>query len=191
MEAANALFIELLKYKDLSYWNGPDLYPFMVPGNGPKGKNYEIKKVNAPHPPAAAPPLIEVDQARVRRLQEKDYVLKGAFEADHFYTGSVIGGKNERKAFAHAAFILDAASGFLFRPELGEASHSVGDILARVVLNAIEDASFLPAELRVKKDEFKTLLEPLAQQLGITVQVAKSLPAVERAKKHLFEFLGR
>jgi len=191
LEAANALFAEIVKHEDLSYWDEPDTYPFLVRRNDPETKSYEIRKVKAPRPPAAAPPPVEVDQSRVRRLQAKDYSVKGIFEGDHFHFGAVLGGKNERKAYGHAALIVDAGSGLVFPPKVGEATHSAGNLLADAVLDAIESAQLLPAELRVKKDDFKTLLEPVAQQLGITVLVVKSLPALQRAQKHLFEFLGR
>ena len=132
-----------------------------------------------------------MDQARVRRLQAKDYSVRGTFEGDHFYIDAALGGKNERKACGHAALIVDAGSGLVLPPKVGDASHSAGNLLADAVLDAIESAQCLPAELRVNNHDFKTLLEPLAQQLGITVRVAKALPALQRAQKHLFQFLGR
>ena len=190
LEAANALFAEIVKHEDLSYWDEPDIYPFMVPRNDP-GRSYEIRKVHAPRPPVADPPPVEVDQARVRRLQGKDYSVRGIFEGDQFYIDAALGGKNERKACGHAALIVDAGSGLVLPPKVGDASHSAGNLLADAVLDAIESAQFLPAELRVNNHDFKTLLEPLAQQLGITVRVVKSLPALQRAQKHLFQFLGR
>jgi len=190
VEATTAMFLEYLKHPDTSYWSEPDFYPFMVPSNAEK-RGYEIKKVNVPVPPAPVPVPGVLDEARVKRLREKDYVLKGAFEADHFHSSIIMAEKNARPAFAHIALVSAATSGFAFPPEIGDSSRSPGDVLASAVLNAIETVKFLPAELRVKSSEAKTLLEPLASQLGITLRVVKLLPAIESLKHHLLAYMGR
>ena len=190
VEATNAMFLEVLKYNDTSWWAGPDSYPFMVP-NAAEKRGYEIRKVTAPRPPAPAPVPAVIDEARIRRIQENDCVLKGAFEADHFQSMITVGEKNARPALAQVALVSDAASGFAFPPEISDSCRPPGDVLASAVLKAIETVKFLPAEVRVKNNDAKTFLEPLAGQLGIGLRVVKSLPAVQSLKSHLLAYMGR
>lgn len=190
VEATDAMFVEFLKYKDESWWAEPDSYPFMVP-NAAHKRGYEIRKVTVPCPPAPVPVPAVIDAARVRRIQENDYVLKGAFEADHFQSMITVGEKNERPALAQVALVSDAVSGFAFPPEMSEPTRAPGDVLASAVLNAIETIKFLPAELRVKNNDARIFLEPLAGQLGISLRVVKSLPAVQSLKSHLLAYMGR
>lgn len=190
VDATNAMFLEVLKYSDTSYWAGPDSYPFMVPNDAVR-RGYDIRKVNVPRPPAPAPVPAVIDETRVRRIQENDYVLKGAFEADHFHSMIPVGEKNARPAFAQVALVSDATSGFAFPPELGDPTRAPGDVLASAVLKAIETIKFLPAELRVKNNDARIFLEPLAGQLGISLRVVKSLPAVQTLKSHLLAYMGR
>ena len=190
VDAMNAMFLEFLKYKDDSYWDGPDSYPFMVPNNAVR-RGYDIRKVNVPRPPAPAPIPAVIDEVRIKRIQANDYVLKGAFEADHFQSMITVGEKNERPALAQVALVSDAASGFAFPPEMADPTRLPGDVLASAVLNAIETVKFLPAELRVNSNDAKFFLEPLANQLGINLRVVQLLPAVQTLKSHLLAYMGR
>lgn len=84
----------------------------------------------------------------------------------------------------------DALSGFVFQPEIGSALDSTGEILLRVVLNAILSGRFVPQKIRVRHQEFEVLLEGLACRLGSSVRVAKRLPALDHAKNHLLAMMG-
>jgi hypothetical protein len=86
--------------------------------------------------------------------------------------------------------VADAASGFLFHPVVGTAAQPVGESLAKGLMNAMEVARSIPAELRVKKKEFQALLDPLAQQLGIPIRVMRSLPNLEQARDSIFNMIA-
>jgi hypothetical protein len=85
---------------------------------------------------------------------------------------------------------VDAQSGFVYAPEVSSPEPSKGDVLMRVILRAIESACALPREVHVRGGEFKLLLEPLAEALGFSVKVMKSLPALDFAKCDLLEMMG-
>ena len=114
----------------------------------------------------------------------------GVFEADHFYGGGMIGKNDQRKACVRMGLVADGNSGMVFPPELGMPERATSDIMATVVLNAVETAQCLPREIRVDQHQLKTLLEPLAAELGITVRTVKHLPALQEVKRELLSLMG-
>jgi hypothetical protein len=179
-----------LNRPETTYWNQEDLYPMIVPVGNDGERTFQIEMQEAGDPPPApAPAPATLDDARLRKVREKDYTVRGCFEADCFYMPMMVGGKNERKAFARMGLITDAASGFLFHPEIASAEKSVAEILMDVVLNVIDATRFIPSELRVSSNEFKKLLDPVAQQLGISIRVVKSLPSLDQAKRSMMSMM--
>jgi hypothetical protein len=190
---AAVVFCEIVSADpDVDYWQEEDVLPLVVPtgdDGSQQGFAIKIKKMRAPAPRAApaAPPRL--DEARLARILANDYSQQGAVEADYFYTGGVIGKPHQRKAILPIALVTDAESGFLFKPEMGAPAQGQGETLIGAVMSAIESGRRMPREIRVRQSEFKTLLEPLAARLGITVSVLKSLPEIDRAKKALLAMM--
>jgi hypothetical protein len=176
---------------DLYYWDKENVYP-MLSRQGEKGneEGYRMRPVEAPSLPAPMPNLPTLDEARVQRIRDCRYPSKGVLEADHFYGVGMIGEKNQRKACVRLGLAIDAKSGLAYPPEVSLPTSSMGDILTRVVLQAVESASALPQEVHVRDSEFKVLLDPLAQALGFSVRVIKSLPAPDFAKNQLLKMMG-
>ena len=79
---------------------------------------------------------------------------------------------------------------FNLPPEVGAPDASTGDLLQRVILRAIAVKHALPLEIHVSNHDFKILLEPLAQALGVQVKVRKSLQALEFAKSEMQSMFG-
>jgi len=172
-----------------SYWDGADVYPLFVP-TAESQNDYKIKMVSAPEPPIAPPQVPEVDETLLAKVRERNYAVAGALEVDHFFGAGMVGRKDERKECLRMGLATDALSGFVFQPEVGSAQDSTGEILLRVVLNAILGGRFVPQEIRVRHREFEVLLEGLACRLGSSVRVAKRLPALDQAKNHLLAMMG-
>lgn len=173
------------------YWEHPDTYPFLTPvqrGQERLGYDIEMRKITAPQANTLAPPRL--DQNRIERLQRRNYPVRGAFEAEHFYAGGTIGKKDERKAVVRLGLVADADSGLVFPPELGMPERATADMLASAVLGAIEAARFLPREVRVSQLQLEACLESLARELGFAVRTVKRLPAVEEAKESLLASMG-
>jgi hypothetical protein len=179
----------LLDDLDAPYWEEEDVYPFLAPQGEEPQQAFDVRQVKAPAPSPAVPVPPVLDEARLGRILRQDYAVGAALEADYFYSNACIGGPNQRQALLPVALVTDAETGFVFQPELGTPEQGRGETLVRAVLTAIENKKYLPRELRVRKKEFKILLQPAAQRLGVPLQVVKSLPALDEAKQHLLAML--
>lgn len=175
----------------LDFWEKESVYPLMSrraqEGNEAE---YEIRLVDAPSFPLPIPNFATLDEARIRRIRDSGYPFRGVLEVDHFYGAGMIGEENQRKSCLRMGLAIDAQSGFAYPPEVSSPEPSTGDVLMRVILRAIESARALPREVHVRGSEFKLLLEPLAEALGFSVKVMKSLPALDFAKCELLEMMG-
>ncbi len=175
----------------LHYWDKENVYPVLSRQGGEGNEQgHRIRLVEAPSFPVPMPNLPSLDEARVQRIRDCRYPSQGVLEVDHFYGAGMIGEKNQRKACFRMGLAIDAQSGLAYPPEVSLPTSSTGDVLTRVVLQAVESASALPREVHVRDGEFKVLLDPLAQALGFSVRIMKSLPALEFAKKQLLEMMG-
>lgn len=183
-------FCEHLSRQTVNFWEEEDRYPLLTPSGAPERGRYQIQTIKAPMPAAPPPKPPVMDETRLRRLRERDYTVRGCLEADSFSSNVKIGGPNERRSFVRVGLVTDATSGFLFPPELGTASKTAGEVLVNAILNAIETANCIPAEVRVSSQEMKVMLEPLVQQIGTALRVVKSLPSLREAKEGLLATMG-
>jgi hypothetical protein len=176
---------------ELHYWDKENVYPTLSrQGDEEDEQGYRISLVEAPSSPVPMPNLPTLDEARIQRIRDCRYPSQGVLEVDHFYGAGMVGEANQRKACFRVGLAIDAKSGLAYPPEVSLPASSTGDVLTRVVLQAVESARVLPREIRVRDGEFKALLDPLAQALGVSVGIKKSLPALEFAKKQLLEMMG-
>ena len=189
LEAVIALCERIRGRAAPDYWNEPDVYPFLVPSErGQAGYDIEMRKITVPL--ATAPAPARLDQSRIEQIRRRNYPVRGAFEAEHFYGGGTIGKRDERKAVVRLALVADADSGLVFPPELGMPERATSDMVATAVLSAIETARFLPREVHVTQLQLEAYLESLARELGFAVRTVKRLPAAEEAKKSLLAMMG-
>jgi hypothetical protein len=179
LDAGLTFFEELLQTKNRNWWEKEDVYPFLVPKSDEPDPDYEIQTIRAPEPPMALPQPPTPDETRMRNFTERDFAVAGPIEIDLRNSMVRVGRKNERPGFIRLALAADAESGFLYAPHMPTPGQSVGDALATTLLDAIENIGAVPKEVRVKRSEFKALLDPMARRLGSTVVVKKSLPALD------------
>jgi hypothetical protein len=191
LEAVIAVCERIARSGAQDYWNQPNVYPFLAPtqrGQERLGYDIEMRKITAPLDTTPAP--ARLDQNRIEQIRRRNYPVRGAFEAEHFYGSGTIGKRDERKAIVRMALVADADSGLVFPPELGMPEHATSDMLATAVLSAIETARFLPREVRISQLQLETCLESLARELGFAVRTVKRLPAAEEAKESLLAAMG-
>lgn len=194
MQAVVAFCETLMDDLDAPYWQEQDVYPMLAPAgaDGPQ-QRFNIRQVRAPVPsyaPPVPPALNEAEaQARLIRILGRDYSVSGVLETGYVYSRAVIGADNQRKAIVPVAIVTEAEGGFLFKPELGTPGERAGETLLRAVFNAIEKRKHLPREMRVSQNDFKALLDPIAERLGVAVRVVNSLPEFDRAQKHLLAMM--
>jgi hypothetical protein len=174
-----------------AYWAEEDVYPFLVPvGSDESRRDYEIKLVKALEPPPAPLQITPLKPAQVQGIRKENFPPGGVFEVDHFFSSVMTGEKNERKACLRVGMAADAATGIVFPPVLAKPEDATADILVTAIVKAIQTARCLPREVHVTDKTFKVLLEPLAEELGFSVRVRKSMAALELAKDHLLSMMG-
>ncbi|OLB29892.1 MAG: hypothetical protein AUH13_14410 [Acidobacteria bacterium 13_2_20CM_58_27] len=191
LEAVIALCESIARNGAPDYWNQPDVYPFLAPtqrGQERLGYDIEMRKITAPL--ATTPAPARLDQNRIEQIRRRNYPIRGAFEAEHFYAGGTVGKRDERKAIVRLALVADADSGLVFPPEAGMPERATSEMLATAVLSAIETARFLPREVRISHLQWEACLESLARELGFAVRMVKRLPAAEEAKESLLAAMG-
>ena len=85
---------------------------------------------------------------------------------------------------------IDAETRFLYVAEMVEPSEPAERFLVRILIDTIQGAGFIPAEVRVKDPNAQILLSSMAERLGFSVVVKKKLAVLESAKSHLLRTLG-
>lgn len=170
------------------FWDQPDTFPLVSRVEGTE-ERYQVSLVKALLP--AEPPIqpVELDEETRRALHHWDYAVRGVMELDCVLSGTPIGKKSERKACASIALAVDAESGVLLAPEMSADNAPPAELLARVFLKGIQSTRTLPKEVRVRSQRLKESIAPLLDSLGVTVQVAKRLPAADEARAHLLNFM--
>ena len=187
MESVLAFCQERKRTPDKQYWAHEGVYPEVV---WTKRSYFRIKETFVKAEQAPPPEPAVLDEASRARLQNKDYAIRGAIETDHFYTGLPVGKKHERNACLRAVLAIDAETRFLYVAEMVESSQPAERFLARILIDTIQGAGFIPAEVRVKDRNAQILLSSLAERLGFAVVVKKNLAVLESAKRHLLRTLG-
>jgi len=180
-----------LEMDDVDYWEKDDVFPLLVSDPEDKTrKRFEIRLVKAPEPPVSAPQPAELDESLLTNTLRQNLPRKGTLETDHFFTGAMVGEKNERKACIRFVLVSDADSGLALQPVLGKPEESTGQLLMQALLGAIRDGPCVPREVRVRQKEFKILLSTLSERLEFDVRVTKSLPALDQLKSHFLTMIG-
>jgi len=135
-------------------------------------------------------PAAEVDELRIMKIKKNIKPVSMVWEVDFFYSPTPVAEGSERPYFPYAIMIADTASGYIFGLELANPD-SHDKAFAGRLLAVIEEASLLPAEIRVKKDETAKFVEPYASRLGILLRKVKKLSAVDNARKGMMRhFMG-
>jgi Domain of unknown function (DUF6930) len=140
----------------------------------------------APLVKAAVSPF-PIDELRLQRIKKNIQAHHGIWEIDTFYTPAPVDG-SDRPFFPYTLLCADQSSGLILGTVLAEPSTWQREF-PKTFLDSIEGHKLLPQELSFRKEELRELIEPLANQLGIEVNLTKRLPAVDRAKRELLKFM--
>lgn len=178
-------------HADVKYWDQADTYPVVSRLDGATSEpRYRIELIKTMLPSEPPLPKVHLGEEQLRQLRSRDHAVRGVMELDYFLSGAVIGKKSERKACPCIALAVDADSGIVFPPELASPSVSAGDVLAKVLLKAIQTGRALPREIWVRSGRFKDCLDPLSELCGAPIKVVRSLPALEEAREQLLRMMG-
>jgi hypothetical protein len=191
LEAVNAFCDHLESHPGTDYWDEDDTYPLVtiISGKGPQsGCRVEMAKTLCPLISMAGPAAF--DEGRAARVVRANLPVRGVLELDHFYGGTTVGRRHERKACMRVAIAIEAQSGYAFPPALGTPSDKTSDLLAHALFEAIESVRLLPIEVRVRDAGFAISLGPLVKALGIGLQIVPFLPALDFFKQHMLRAMG-
>jgi hypothetical protein len=176
---------------EVEYWDQADTYPLVLQVEGAEGEpryRVELVKTVLPKEPPISPARLREEQ--LRQLRSQDRTIRGVMEIDYCISTAAIGKKDERKACAGLALVVDAQSGIVFPPELTSPNAPVGDVMAGALFKAIQASRALPREVRVRSHRLKDCLIPISEACGFPIKVAGSLPALQDARDHLLRMLG-
>lgn len=178
-------------HPDINFWPSDTTYPLLTGERKGRGKEkFVLTACQVAPPPIDVRQLPPIDTARIDLILSRGYPMRGVIEIDLFYSASMVGGKYERKATVRGALVADAESGIVLRPELGAPFETLGDVLTRALLSAIESSELLPREVRVRNVDSSIPLRPLESDLRLSLQVVDRLPACDQAKKSRLRMMG-
>lgn len=111
---------------------------------------------------------------------------------DHLMQGAA-GLENERPIVLHLLAAVDAESGFAYEPKLREPGEILAFAAAEVLVKTIEARGAVPERVLVPAPYYERCLKPVAEAAGFTIQVRRSLPALDELFRSLdrFERRGR
>jgi hypothetical protein len=189
IQATIVVSTAVVEHETADFWDGADRYPMVSRVEGQQ-RRYQIDVVEAKVPDE--PPVVPVQFATdmLAQVRRKDYPVRGVMELDYIFSGTPIGKKNERMASSCVALAVDAASGFLYSPEVTQSNAEAGEALAKVFLKAVQANRALPREVRVRTQRLKNAIAPLMESFGVEVRSSSKLFAADEARSALIGFLG-
>lgn len=192
LRATNAL-VEMLPEGDPDrFWQTAEKYPLLVRG-GAGATGEPVYRVEMASPPRAKEtPLAhpQLDEARLARILEARFSRHETLELDQFWGASPVGEKKERKACLRGAAAINAITGYAYPPRIVSPEVPVAELLADVLLSAIEAGGFLPRRVRVRNAGYQQALQPLAHLLGFELTAAAEMPALDFFKDGMLAAMG-
>jgi hypothetical protein len=131
-----------------------------------------------------------VGEAELLLLNNSAGKLSGSWELDIFILPIPIGPKSSRPHFPLCFLAVERQLGLIIGTQMSEPWISPEEQQG-VVIEMLKSAKQLPRIIRVKSEKVKGILQPLATNLGINLQVG-AIPLLEEAKASLkSHFCGR
>ncbi|MDH7487217.1 MAG: hypothetical protein QHJ81_13185 [Anaerolineae bacterium] len=141
-----------------------------------------------PEPFEEQPLAITIEPAELAALRRLPF-LKMTLQADLFpFPGGIQEKGDPRPYFAYMLMLVDADSGFILRTDLMAPKPTLKAVWQQTpqnFLKALQPLRGLPARVHVRSERLWNLLEPLTAELGIHLDMARSLPALEEARAFL------
>jgi hypothetical protein len=134
-----------------------------------------------------------VDTSRLARMRDELPRQEFTLEADLFALTRFIKDENdERPYMPYNLMVVEADTGFIVGEDLLLAKPSLDAVWEQVgikLLDCIEKVGGLPHRIAVRSTRLQNLLVPISAGLGIRLQSADRLPALDEARQALQEWL--
>ncbi len=127
-----------------------------------------------------------VDELHLQRIKRIISRHEGIWEIDQFYSPGPID-EGGRPYFPHVFLWVDHDSDLVLNVRVAERSHYQSDFQDQLI-GLLEKAKFPPNEIWFQNEEPLRLSEPIAPRLGIQMKLVNRLPALEKARSHLYSF---
>ncbi len=129
----------------------------------------------------------KIDPTRLEKVVNISKKTKMTWEMDTFHAPTVVGEKGRRPYFPTLLLIADHESYFILNAHMTEPGRYPIELFEEF-LKTIEKNRVIPQEIRVRKEELRAYLGPLAERLGIRVLLDQKLPAIIEAHKGMSAF---
>jgi hypothetical protein len=139
------------------------------------------------HPSPSAPALDEIRLQNIKRKAGRD----GVWEGSVYQLPMLTGQKKGPDYFPCMGIWADHHSGYVFSQELTSPEH-IGSALIESLFQAMEAMGRIPEVIRVDRDCYRNMLSKMGDLLGIRVELAERLPALQDVIKTMqTQFMGR
>ncbi|MDQ3815010.1 MAG: plasmid pRiA4b ORF-3 family protein [Armatimonadota bacterium] len=139
-----------------------------------------------PAPLTTAP----VDATQLEKLAATAQRTAQSWEVDFFFTPQAVKEEeDERPFFPLTVLVADQQSGTILGVGLSK-PFELTSALVQNLLGLMQNTKRIPQRILVQRAEGRTLLEPMATQLGIELVDSERLQALEAAQASLFAFMG-
>lgn len=111
-------------------------------------------------------------------------------EVDFFVMPIRVGTRGERPRYPYMLLVVETALGLVCGHQLFEVQTSVEATWGLVPLGLVRafvSMKMTPRRVRVMSPHLPIVLKPLSQELGFDIELARELPALQKAKDSLFE----
>jgi hypothetical protein len=144
-------------------------------------------------PPLDAPPIeVEMEASKIEalgRLPRGEVRL----EVDFFMFPAPVQDEGYRPYFPHMLLVVDAGSGMVLGSDLLALHPSPEAMWGQVPENLADQLFALelaPEKISVDSELLFDLLEPLASEAGLDLELSSSLPGLETARENLLQTFG-
>jgi hypothetical protein len=136
-----------------------------------------------------------VDEVRLERLRRSATKRCKVWEADLFGAPVFIKGAPGEPPYAPPmALVVDRESGYILAADISDPVPDLAQAAPQLVeafLKGAEQIGALPEAIAIEREELAGAFRPVAERLGVEVEVARSLPELNRARRAMFEHFGR
>jgi hypothetical protein len=139
-------------------------------------------------PPLPSPPAPTVPptwRALAERAKNSQCVLE--FDIFHAMIPSSDGG---RPYFPRLGLMVDGKTGYIYTMELASPDRAWADLVTIVWEKALTALRDRPAVIVIRRPEWVAALQPLADRLGIRLELADELPFIDEARDSMERHLG-
>jgi len=144
-------------------------------------------------PPLDAPPIeVEMEVSKLEALGRLPRT-EARLEVDFFMLPTPVRDEGDRPYFPHMLLVVEAASGMILGHDLLSPHPSPEAMWGQVPENLADQLSeveLAPEKISVDSELLFGLLEPLAEEAGIEIELTTSLPGLELVREDLLQTFG-